>query len=436
LTSFLSYSDPEPAAMHLLLFLISSLTLLVVPRADAAVLAKYKRETSKVAPVPASAQSSPLWSCKNLAPVDVASGQRWEQKFQEAAESLCKDTENWPLMEVFLDSRFTKQYERFYNAGWVDRAWVNYVQADEKGNYWGKLTRRLVDSIHRQSSFPIIVVNFGQQAIPEVYEPELFPHMILLHARALPEESSTRPVVSFNFNKLRAAILAHAKVGASLDSDMMMVGPQADQLLSRTAEEITEAYPFPMMPTHFLSRDFRDAGRLQGSNYLYFNCKGCPKPTMRWGQAQPTWTYWSLPFLARWLSAKLGGHSEQGVPTEEIEEDEDLLNVALWREGASKAWCAYQMGGVSFLWENYFPEHAPGPSPYYNDPRFFPAGVPLGFFFSHAEKEVGKVDKALAMIEEHHHQRGKPPKAFFHNMKFYDTFAHLRTEHPHLNCTL
>jgi len=406
--------------------------LSVVPRANAAVLDKHRRGTFRASPLPASAQGSPLWGCHNLAPKDVASSQRWEEKFQEAAAILCKDKHNWPLMEAFLDSRFVQQYENFYKAGWVDRAWVNYVKADTKGDYWGKLTRRLVDSIHRQSSHPIIVVNFGEEAVPEIYEPELFPRLILLHARPLPQDWH---MVSFNFNKLRAAILARAKVGASLDSDMMMVGPQADQLLSRTAEEITEAYPFPMMPTHFLTRDIRDDGHAEG-NYLYFNCDNCPAPTMRWGQAQPTWTYWSLPFLARWLRAKLAGHSEQGVPTDDIDEDEDLLNVALWKEGASKAWCAFQMGGVSFLWENYYPEHAPGPSPYYRDPRFFPEGVPLAFYFSHAEKEVAKVDKALEMIEKHHHQGGKPPKAFFHTMKFYDTFAHLKAEHPHLNCTM
>jgi len=282
-------------------------------------------------------------------------------------------------------------------------------------------------------------VNFGGAGIPDL-EPERFPKLILLHARGLPLVDGHR--MSFNFNKLRAVLLGHVKTGASLDSDMMMVGPHADQLLHRTEEEVTESYPWPMMPTHFLTRDPRDCQQgspfIQSGNRLSYDCPGCPMPTMRWGQAQPSWTFWSLPFFARWLGAKLAGRSEQGVNTYLIGEDEDLLNVALWSEGATKAWCMYQMGGVSFVWENYFPEHAPGPSPFYEDPRFFPEGVPLGFFFSHAEKELEKVDQALVMLEEKHRSNASatPPKAFFHMMKFYDTFAQLKAEHQDLKCTL
>ena len=73
-------------------------------------------------------------------------------------------------------------------------------------------------------------------------------------------------------------------------------------------------------------------------------------------QAQPTWTHWSFPFVSRWLMAKVkglyhtvtsrihgissqpnslvapipSGRSQNGVPTDDIAEDEDLLNVALW----------------------------------------------------------------------------------------------------------
>ena len=38
------------------------------------------------------------------------------------------------------------------------------------------------------------------------------------------------------------------------------------------------------------------------------------------------------------------GVAQQGVPTRDIAEDEDLLNVALWTEGATKAWCASDQG--------------------------------------------------------------------------------------------
>ena len=32
-------------------------------------------------------------------------------------------------------------------------------------------------------------------------------------------------------------------------------------------------------------------------------------------------------------------------------------------------------GGINFLWENLYPQHPPGPYPYYEDPRYFPAGT-------------------------------------------------------------
>ena len=37
-----------------------------------------------------------------------------------------------------------------------------------------------------------------------------------------------------------------------------------------------------------------------------------------------------------------------------------------------RARCA---GGINFLWENLYPQHPPGPYPYYEDPRYFPAGT-------------------------------------------------------------
>merc|ERR1719361_712035 len=106
----------------------------------------------------------------------------------------------------------------------------------------------------------------------------------------------------------------------------MFVDPRADGLLARSREEITEEYPYPMMPTHYLDRDPANekAGR---SNYLKYTIKGSrdplfPKPTLRWGQAQPTWTFWSLPFFGRWQASKLTGGHRQGVNTASIGEDE------------------------------------------------------------------------------------------------------------------
>lgn len=49
----------------------------------------------------------------------------------------------------------------------------------------------------------------------------------------------------------------------------MFVSPQADTLFARTREEITELYPFPMLPTHFLDRDPANKEAKYG-NFLEF----------------------------------------------------------------------------------------------------------------------------------------------------------------------
>lgn len=385
------------------------------------------RREVKRAPVCGFAEKEPLLSCDKLD--KIAPGRSWNVNQHKAWDHLCQDSRTSPYMEVYLDRRFRKNYQQVYKEdGWTDAAWVNYVAVKKPGGVFGKLTERLVDSIHRFSQHPIIVVNFGQQA-PEELTAEKFPHLVLLHARGFEDALH----ISFNFNKLRAILLAQAKVGASLDSDMLLVGPQADQLLQRTAEEITEKYPFPMMPTHFLDRDPRDQKFGKG-NFLSFTCKNCPAATMRWVQAQPTWTHWSFPFVSRWLGAKMRGQPEQGVPTDDVAEDEDLLNVALWREGATKSWCAFQTGGINFLWENLYPQHPPGPYPYYEDPRYFPGGVPVAFYFGHAEKDPAHIDRALKFLSDP--AKMPPPRPFFHNMTFYTTFDELRQAYPDLRCTL
>lgn len=90
-------------------------------------------------------------------------------------------------------------------------------------------------------------------------------------------------------------------------------------------------------------------------------------------------------------------------------------------------------GGINFLWENLYPQHPPGPYPYYEDPRYFPAGtvrirdlynschafyqslklnvsigfstflffprgIPVAFWFGHAEKDRWKQLSQLSAL--------------------------------------
>lgn len=385
----------------------------------------------------AEALPEPLLSCRALPGLES----EWSTELAKAMAELCADERNHPYMEIFLDGRFRSQYDSIYGSdGWAEEAWVNFVKVKEVGSMFGNLTRDLVDSVRRWSERPIVVVNFGAMAVPEL-DPAQWPNLVVLHARDLPGRGSHDPKgVSFNFNKLRALLLARVKVGVSVDSDMVVVNPMADRLFARTREEITRDYPFPMLPVHFLDRDPGHRS-FKATNYLEYHCVGCPTPTLRWGQAHPTWNYWAFHFISRWLAARLDGRRMDTVEGAQVEtasigEDEDLLNVALWSEGATKNWCAFQMGGTDFLWQNYFPEHAPGPYPWYDDKVRFKKGVPIAFFLGHAERHQEDIDRGMKMLEERRASGKQFPKVYFHDMKFYDDFAALRAEHPDVNCTL
>jgi len=352
----------------------------------------------------------------------------WQASQQEAAGSLCAHTATGRYVEAFLDTRFRDHYKRIFTepGGWAKEAYVNYVAVGgNKGMYFEQLTEALVDSVHRFSTRPIIVVNFGSMA-PKSLDPVRFPRLVLLHAHGVSG-------ISFNFNKMIAILVAKVQTGVSVDSDMM-VGPNADRLFNRTREEVTEEYPYPMLPTHYLDRD-KDNADARFNNFLNFDCQGCPKPTMRWGQAHPTWTYWAFPFVSRWLVAKATGKAEHAVPTAGIGEDEDLLNVALWAENATKSWCMYQMMGASWVHENFLPQHPPGPAPFYEDASRYKDGVPIGFYMIHGEHEVSKVYKAMALLEDKlNHATELSP--FFHKGKFYSDFSALKKDDPLLRCTM
>lgn len=374
---------------------------------------------------------SPISSCDTmLAKSD--SDAPWVERQREAAKLLCADEQNRPFMDVFVDKRFKSNYARVYGKdGWVDEAWVTYFKLNPAytGGDFQMMVLKLIESVHRFSKKPIVMFNFGTSD-PD-FSPERFPRLVILKARNLEDRG-----VSFNFNKFQAAMLAKVKVGASLDADMMMADPEGDSLLARTKDEITKEYPYPMMPVHFLDRDPANLKYYTGTgNYLVFECESCPKPTMRWGQAQPSWTYWSFPFLARWQAAKIAQRSEQGVPTRDIREDEDLLNVALWQEGASKQWCMWQTGGVGWVEPNLYGQ-ATFPKQWNSDRSRYLNGTPMAFFFGHAEKKWQKIEAELQFLSTEEDQ--PLPKAFYHDQKYYATFKELKDANPDVEklCTM
>jgi len=373
---------------------------------------------------------------------DISRSTPWARAQREAAELLCQKREFQPFMECWVDPRFVQNYHRIYGSdGWAENAWVNYFKAvPGDSTDFLKLTEDLVESVHRFSKKPIVLVNFGDSDAH--FDPTRFPRLVLLQARDVSDTPGD--AASFNFNKLQAILLAKVKVGASLDSDMMMANSMADRLLARTQDEITEAYPYPMLPVHFLDRDPANLKYYTGTgNYLvYDDCPSCPKPTMRWGQAQPTWTFWSLPFLARWQAAKLSGSRRLGVNLDEVSEDEDMLNVALWAEGARKQWCMWQPSGVGFVEDQLYDQEPPGEH-FNSDRSRYLKGTPVAYFFGHAEKEPRMVEEALRFLEKKKREEqvaktSKKLKPYYYDGKFYSSFAELTAANPEVAqlCTL
>ena len=87
-----------------------------------------------------------------------------------------------------------------------------------------------------------MVVHFGGSA-PAGWTPKRFPKLVLLHMGPLPVVGSLAR--SFNFNKMRAMIVARIKVGVQLDADQF-VAPGVDAIFGarwHTKSTLSAALP-------------------------------------------------------------------------------------------------------------------------------------------------------------------------------------------------
>ena len=185
------------------------------------------------------------------------------------------------------------------------------------------------------------------------WDPSLFPNLIVIHADDI---STMGRSMSFNFNKFRSLML-RIKVGVQLDADMLL-GTNCDKLFDATEREITAEYPYPIMPVHWMSRYTEPGKKIDGYGGYAISYPGDPKPIgrgdpnfpprIRWAHCHPTWTYHALPFIADALLAKVdysmwsavprvvagitaAGGKPVATPANYMREDEDLLNILLWR---------------------------------------------------------------------------------------------------------
>lgn len=352
------------------------------------------------------------------------------------------------LMKSWVVPAFRENYDKYFGeSGWLDRAFVNYYAGLPSGKHAG-MTRELVESVHMFSAAVVVVFFFGM-VTPTDWSPGRYPRLVLIQAAPLPPGSGR----SFNFNKLRSMLLSRVRVGVQLDSDQF-VAPGVDRLFERTAEEVTKEYPMPILPAHFL--DWGPHGQGPGGAGAKLWHRYCPAmqegkckfQTQRWGHAHPTWSFWAVPFLGRWLRRNFrdewlpeeGG--KQKLRVIDVTEDEDLLNVGTWEEGGIKQWCKFDipdptefeviMGkrGHDAQGETCLTGHCGDIT---RDDRYHKKGIAKAFYTAHHAVEPKETKKYLARLKDVGNRLAPP--ILYHN-HFYKSGVELRKAYPNITCLI
>ena len=229
-------------------------------------------------------------------------------------------------------------------------------------------------------------------------------------------------------NKFRSMLL-RVRVGVQLDADQIVLGANCDRLFGGAERETTAKYPYPIMPLHWMSRmkgldaygayaasypgDIDDPGApteavvwaksmwQSWAEQAIEDYGGAEKaierkkeggmglnrwpPRVRWGHCHPTWTVHAHPFIADLLLNKLDYHAWSVLgrvrdvlgpapvqnPILFMNEDEDQLNIMLWRHKANKLWCKWDLEPDLFPAFLDGPTHRLGSSDMYADSRWY-----------------------------------------------------------------
>eukprot|EP00930_Biecheleria_cincta_P028766 TRINITY_DN20051_c0_g2_i1.p1 TRINITY_DN20051_c0_g2~~TRINITY_DN20051_c0_g2_i1.p1 ORF type:complete len:746 (-),score=105.77 TRINITY_DN20051_c0_g2_i1:38-2275(-) len=363
-----------------------------------------------------------LWSCDTTSSrvPDASSPHALAQSvLDEAVTEFCRDTRLAGYFDVYLDCDFAENFFAWTSSEseWIDEALVTYIAGKPNSPHeW--MANNLIRSAMMFSSRPIVVVVFDHEfKTPHWWQD--FANVIVY--RMMPGMSFP---VSFNFNKIRAMIASRVIIGIELDVDQI-VAPGIDRVFAATRQESTASYPFPIMPVHWMSRDAQKGEQF----YEYGLHSWKHEHGMRWCHAHPSWSFWSLLFLADillkrylvalakpkmmvsgrlWSLSTLAGidakslvakgNQARKVKKFQFEgyfmEDEDMLNVELWLANATKAWCKFDLEPELFIYRHWLARRL------YSDPRWYPDGVPLMFLSAHNTKDFEKTDVLLSLLAQ------------------------------------
>eukprot|EP00931_Biecheleriopsis_adriatica_P004864 TRINITY_DN106467_c0_g1_i1.p1 TRINITY_DN106467_c0_g1~~TRINITY_DN106467_c0_g1_i1.p1 ORF type:complete len:760 (+),score=113.68 TRINITY_DN106467_c0_g1_i1:85-2364(+) len=361
-----------------------------------------------------------LWSCDretNRVPDQDSAHREAQDVLDAAVTEICRDSRLQKYLDVFLDCDYAENFMQWTseNSDWLEEAFVTYIAGKQNSPHeW--MANNLIRSVMLFSSRPIVVVVFDTVFVPPAWW-KSYRNVIVY--RMLPGMNFP---VSFNFNKIRAMIASRIIIGIELDVDQI-VAPGIDRVFPATRKESTSSYPFPLLPVHWMSRDAKEGEQFYeyGAHYWHF------EHGMRWCHAHPSWSFWSLVFLADLMLKRylVGLTKPKGVASgrlwalsnlepiniktliskgEKVRklhsfsfepwmmEDEDMLNIELWYANATKAWCKFDLEPELWFFRHWLGKRL------YSDPRWYPDGVPLMFFSAHNTKDFEKTDALLTLL--------------------------------------
>jgi len=382
-------------------------------------------------------QGSPIHTCKDLAKEPTLLSSKEDKELFKAWKPICDDEKFAFLADTWIEPGFEKNYHNFYGAdGWLDEAYVSYMSFKTPGSKTEDQVLGLAKSIHANSKKPLVVVNYGNVPSTKL-DPKTYPRLIVLHSHDLSKLPNN---IAFNFNKFRAILSSKIRTGVQLDADQIVYG-KADRMFARTREEITAAYPYPMLPVHWMSKDNDPKFTPHPYDVYDFHCPKCSKRTMRWGHAHPTYTFYALPFFASSLVDVMNHRKLEDGQNLGNMEDEDILNVMLWEKGATKQWCKFDIPWVSDF--DLFIKGKGGENSQDWDPKWYPEGIPKVFYTAHhaydfpetmhslmsfAMRRTDVMEQKAIMFRK----KDDPPE----KAEWFETGKELAAAHPKLACVI
>lgn len=370
----------------------------------------------------------PLASCLSVGQKGVSHSNVADANLQKAVSKYC-GAGLGAMVEFYVDPRFQANYERLKGPdGWIEKAFVTHMGLHGKKDNVSAEEDLLVQSVHHFSKFPIVLTNFGSR-VPKHMTPDRFPSLVIMHART----SATSLNKSWHLNRLTTLMFTKVKGGAALDADQF-VNREVDIMIERAFEETTQEYPYPILPVHWMSRDPESSDMMTYPAWYAFEFESeqGPPRSMRWGHGHPTWTFYSLPWLAKWTSYELAPETTEApdwLMQEGNVNDEDLLNFASWADGLTKQWCKFDIPQLS-SWDAYLMQADVASENQGVDSKYFPNGIPLWFVTSHSTKIPSESYGVLSQLWGKDNQC----KAIYYDGKWFDSGRALQEYDPSLRC--